>query len=203
MRFLKLPKNDLILFIFAVQQTFATQDSEDIVQLHTTVSLLCPVGQGFIEIPVRSKLCNHVQCFDLETYLVLNKNTNSWKCPICSCSATIDHLFVDDYMFSILREVGSDDNGESVKINKTGEWDIFEVDTGDHSESDDDTPVTPSTSVPILHPIASKIPSFVVPQNALPRATGIKRQANFATETPPQKRSTRNAIPYTGVIDLT
>ena len=36
-----------------------------------------------IEIPVRGVNCDHLQCFDLESYLLMNYNSNKWKCPIC------------------------------------------------------------------------------------------------------------------------
>jgi len=119
-----------------VKNSFSNND--DIAQLHITVGLLCPLGQTFIETPVKSKQCAHVQCFDLESFLLFNKNSTQWECPICGNDASTDNLVVDEYMKSILEDIGSDDNGESVKIAEDGSWEVFEIEFGDHSESEDE-----------------------------------------------------------------
>ena len=35
-------------------------------------------------IPVRGINCDHLQCFDLESYLIMNQQSSVWKCPFCS-----------------------------------------------------------------------------------------------------------------------
>ena len=57
--------------------------------------LLCTFNCGF--------LC--LQCFDLEAYLQMNCNRDTWKCPVCSSNAQLEGLEVDQYVWSILGEV--------------------------------------------------------------------------------------------------
>ena len=80
-----------------------------------------------IKIPVRGKLCTHLQVFDLETYLKLNcEGQRTLKCPICSKN-TVD-LIIDDFFYSFMLYV---------KANK----EQFKDDTlmsGSASESDDE-----------------------------------------------------------------
>lgn len=125
-----------LLFFKKVKHSFASQG--DIVELHITLALLCPLGQTFIEIPVRSKECKHIQCFDLETYLLMNQTDPSWNCPVCNKHVPHDRLVVDQYFVEILKQVGSDDVAESIKMDENGKWEVFSIEFGDHSESDDD-----------------------------------------------------------------
>eukprot|EP00012_Vannella_robusta_P005753 CAMPEP_0206206532 /NCGR_PEP_ID=MMETSP0166-20121206/15004_1 /ASSEMBLY_ACC=CAM_ASM_000260 /TAXON_ID=95228 /ORGANISM="Vannella robusta, Strain DIVA3 518/3/11/1/6" /LENGTH=657 /DNA_ID=CAMNT_0053627025 /DNA_START=25 /DNA_END=1999 /DNA_ORIENTATION=+ len=120
----------------AIKNSFASQG--DIVELHITLSLMCPLGQMFIETPVRGRNCKHLQCFDLETFLLMNKTAPTWTCPVCNRNTEVSDLVVDEFMAEILQKVGSDDVGESIKIDENGKWELFSIEFGDHSESDDD-----------------------------------------------------------------
>lgn len=113
----------------------ASSDS-GIEQLHTTVSLMCPLGQTFIETPVVGPECTHLQCFDLETFLLCNVRHPTWKCPVCGKSAKHNNLILHEFMKDVLEKVGSDDNGESVKVTPEGKWEVFEQEFEDHSESE-------------------------------------------------------------------
>lgn len=46
----------------------------EIQQISVKWSLLCPISKNRIEIPGRSKNCNHLQCFDLKNFLFV-----SWR----------------------------------------------------------------------------------------------------------------------------
>lgn len=48
-----------------------------------------------IKVPIRSISCNHVSCFDASTFLMINEQTPSWKCPICSNVLRYEDLAVD------------------------------------------------------------------------------------------------------------
>mmetsp|Transcript_9703 Transcript_9703/g.16366 ORF Transcript_9703/g.16366 Transcript_9703/m.16366 type:complete len:410 (+) Transcript_9703:98-1327(+) len=47
------------------------------------VSLLDPTTRKRIEVPVKGRVCDHLQCFDKETYINSNKKTAGWMCPVC------------------------------------------------------------------------------------------------------------------------
>ncbi|KAH7699396.1 hypothetical protein AAVH_33498, partial [Aphelenchoides avenae] len=113
--------------------------------IYAKVSLQCPLGRGArIEIPVRSQSCEHLQCFDLATYLkmhdrrllsvkrhgmklfgadasVENKYI-SWDCPICKKHAAVRDLHVDGYFNSLLLQYNDLRKVEEVVIKSDGSY---------------------------------------------------------------------------------
>lgn len=47
------------------------------------ISLKCRIRNNRIRFPARGMDCKHIQCFDLENYLMLNCERGSWRCPEC------------------------------------------------------------------------------------------------------------------------
>ena len=45
---------------------------------------------------------NHLNCFDLKVYLVMNDKKSEWLCPICDKPAANTNLFVDTLFSEIL-----------------------------------------------------------------------------------------------------
>ena len=61
-----------------------TLNGEDgVEQTAIKVSLKCPITFRRITLPARGHDCKHIQCFDLESYLQLNCERGSWRCPVC------------------------------------------------------------------------------------------------------------------------
>ncbi|KAF3315663.1 hypothetical protein TWF173_003238 [Orbilia oligospora] len=114
----------------------ANDDDISVVEEDTvTVSVTCPMSQQLIDVPVRGKYCQHLDCFDLKGYLTSRTKfpsgfsvPDSWKCPICSCECTPATIIVDGFMkdtVSKLREVqagGQYSNAKSVIIRSDGMW---------------------------------------------------------------------------------
>jgi E3 SUMO-protein ligase PIAS1 len=69
------------------------------------VSLICPITQSLIVIPVKSSYCSHLTCFDLRTFLQMNQKRLQWTCPICKKSASYETLHVDKRLQSILLNI--------------------------------------------------------------------------------------------------
>lgn len=44
---------------------------------------MCPITFKRITLPARGHDCKHIQCFDLESYLQMNCERGSWRCPVC------------------------------------------------------------------------------------------------------------------------
>eukprot|EP01083_Nonionella_stella_P128061 387929_1 len=63
-------------------------------------------SSGFLQTPVRSTACRHVDCFDAGIFLrsVVGKPCSSWQCPICNIYITFETLFVDGFVQHILRQ---------------------------------------------------------------------------------------------------
>lgn len=114
----------------------ANDDDISVVEEDTvTVSVTCPMSQQIIDVPVRGKDCQHLDCFDLKGYLTSRTKfpsgfsvPDSWKCPICSCECTPVTLIIDGFMkdtVSKLKEVQADGqylNAKSVIIRSDGMW---------------------------------------------------------------------------------
>ncbi|KAJ1996212.1 E3 SUMO-protein ligase pli1 [Coemansia spiralis] len=99
----------------------STDGDDDLISTGALVSLKCPLGLCQITTPTRSQYCQHSQCFDCETFLQLNKNMRSWKCPVCSIAIkTWRELIVDGFFEEILKGTSSSD--EQVYIESNGVW---------------------------------------------------------------------------------
>lgn len=85
----------------------------------SVMSLKDPISTLRINIPCRSTVCTHNQCFDAESFLQLQEQAPTWICPICSKTVHFNGLAVDQYVEEILAEVRDVDQ---VTINPTGEW---------------------------------------------------------------------------------
>jgi len=50
------------------------------------ISIKCPLTFALINTPVRGKHCTHLDCFNSETYALVNQTTKTkkWRCPICA-----------------------------------------------------------------------------------------------------------------------
>uniref|UniRef100_A0A4W4DMK8 SP-RING-type domain-containing protein n=1 Tax=Electrophorus electricus TaxID=8005 RepID=A0A4W4DMK8_ELEEL len=85
------------------------------------VSLKCPITFRRIQLPARGHDCKHVQCFDLESYLQLNCERGTWRCPVCNKTALLEGLEVDQYMWGILNAIQNSEF-EEVTIDPTCSW---------------------------------------------------------------------------------
>jgi hypothetical protein len=84
------------------------------------VSLMCPLMKFRMNLPGRATTCKHVQCFDLESYLMMNEKKPTWNCPVCDQNASYDNLIIDSLNQEIIKESGTD--VEEVVFDKDGSW---------------------------------------------------------------------------------
>lgn len=73
----------------------------DIVATSSIMSLKCPLSTLRINVPCRSTVCTHNQCFDALSFLQLQEQAPTWQCPICSKSVSFAALEVDEYAYSL------------------------------------------------------------------------------------------------------
>lgn len=62
----------------------ALNGEDGVEQTAIKVSLKCPITFKPIQLPARGSDCKHIQCFDLQSYLQLNCERGSWRCPVCT-----------------------------------------------------------------------------------------------------------------------
>lgn len=69
---------------FSQQQQPQPPPLEDgVEQTAIKVSLKCPITYRRINLPARGHDCKHIQCFDLQSYLQMNSERGTWRCPVC------------------------------------------------------------------------------------------------------------------------
>ena len=95
------------------------------------VSLKCPIGKTTIQTPVRSKHCNHLQCFDLRNFLLANEKPSArrFRCGVCQRILCLKDLVRCGLFDAMLRDhqadVGSSTSHE-VSILDDGSWRLVE-----------------------------------------------------------------------------
>ncbi|XP_033467152.1 zinc finger MIZ domain-containing protein 1-like isoform X1 [Epinephelus lanceolatus] len=119
----------------------ATLNGEDgVEQTAIKVSLKCPITFRRIQLPARGHDCKHVQCFDLESYLQLNCERGTWRCPVCNKTALLEGLEVDQYMWGILNAIQNSEF-EEVTIDPTCSWRPVAIKSDLHIKEDPDGPL--------------------------------------------------------------
>ncbi|KAJ4940430.1 hypothetical protein JOQ06_026733 [Pogonophryne albipinna] len=118
-----------------------TLNGEDgVEQTAIKVSLKCPITFRRIQLPARGHDCKHVQCFDLESYLQLNCERGTWRCPVCNKTALLEGLEVDQYMWGILNAIQNSEF-EEVTIDPTCSWRPVAIKSDIHIKEDPDGPL--------------------------------------------------------------
>lgn len=91
-------------------------NDEDIIPDSIRFSLKCPFTYTFLEIPTRGANCDHIQCFNLPSYINMQKTSkvNRWRCPICK--GFIYDMIVDNYLAQIINECQLIEDAEMLEI---------------------------------------------------------------------------------------
>ena len=149
------------------------------------MSLKCPLSTLRIDVPCRSTVCTHNQCFDATSFLQLQEQAPTWSCPICNKNVAFDALEVDQYVDDILRSTSK--SVEQVIIEPNGQW---------HRVSEGrTTPDTEKRNGP-----SDDDDDELVEIKDLPRVAAMKAAGGSATSlrTPPtssREQSTSSAVP--------
>lgn len=97
----------------------------------TRLSLRCPLGLTPIQTPARGKDCQHLQCFDLDTFLRFNEKGSAagWKCGVCDRRLTLEDVRVDAFMQDVIRQIEArklaNEDLDSVQIDHEGSWSLY------------------------------------------------------------------------------
>lgn len=96
-------------------------DSADISTQTLTASLNCPISKRRMKVPCISRDCKHIQPFDGEVFLKMNKDKQDWFCPICNIKVLVHRLEKDTYFMEIIRDCPSAEV-EKIVFDKEGDW---------------------------------------------------------------------------------
>ena len=101
--------------------------------------LVCPLTRVVPDIPARGYHCQHVQCFDLTAYVILQEKakTNKWHCPICF--GLVIRITVDEYMKEIVEKARKIRGCEAVEFTPDGGYRLMveEMDADSDEERED------------------------------------------------------------------
>lgn len=108
-----------------------------------SVPLDCPISGSRMTVPIKSKLCPHIECFDAYWYLESQRQVTNDRCPICSRTVPQSSLAVSEFINDILKS--SPVNCHKIRLETTGKWEPIidphtdtDTDTGDSDQDDDD-----------------------------------------------------------------
>lgn len=164
-----------------------TQDT-DIVATSSVMSLKCPLSTLRIQVPCRSIVCTHNQCFDAFSFLELQKQAPTWTCPVCGKSTSFESLQIDQYVDEILQSTSSE--VDQVVVEPSGDW---------SNPNDADTPkpgrVTPTSNDDDDDLIEISQPGFPTPS--------VKQEPVSSTimleQTPAQSQSREASTPSSAI----
>lgn len=89
-----------------------TMDEDDICVSSVEFSLHCPYSQLPMSFPVRSRDCRHLQCCDVESWMILMSKCRSMRdphgpCPYCQCRVAASSLELDVWMWMVMQRMPS------------------------------------------------------------------------------------------------
>lgn len=92
-----------------------------------TLRPVCPISHCAIEQAAIGRSCNHVQVFDLQTYIAVNQRMRSldkrWACPVCSIPLRPDDIVLEPFAQSIIDSLSDClDTVEAVVFNQDCTW---------------------------------------------------------------------------------
>jgi len=167
------------------------QDEEIMCLTSDMLRLRCPITMDRVQVPVRGKDCQHLQCFSLEAYVSSNRQmrafNNRWQCPVCTLILRPADLCHDPYVARVAQGTAADI--EEVLIAHDGSWSSREPDNPDNSHSppsigDDALDLEAGSAVPV-QPVS-------VPSHALHEAPPQSGPQPFPNR---QRLSAPSAIP--------
>ncbi|CAI7581641.1 unnamed protein product [Penicillium glandicola] len=109
-------------------------DDDDlaVVTDNLTIDLVDPFMARIFDIPVRSRHCNHHECFDRDTFIRTRQSVSgptpmvdNWRCPICKADARPQFLVVDQFLAEVhatLTRTNRLDGIRAIQIKSDGTW---------------------------------------------------------------------------------
>ncbi|CAG8450789.1 8088_t:CDS:10 [Ambispora leptoticha] len=101
-----------------------TTNNDDVMIVQTVVKVCmkCPLTLTRIKEPVKGVDCRHVACFDLTSYVEVNRIKQTWNCPEFGCrnKVTADKLRTDLFFKKLLDEVPQD--ATMIELGMDGSW---------------------------------------------------------------------------------
>ncbi|KAJ6024503.1 hypothetical protein N7540_005300 [Penicillium herquei] len=172
-------------------------EDSDIVATSSIMSLKCPLSTLRIQVPCRSVVCTHNQCFDASSFLQLQKQAPTWTCPVCAKSTSFESLQVDQYVDEILKSTESE--VDQVVVEPNGDW--SQPDNSNAAKLGGTTPTTDDDDlIEISEPSLGTVKQEPITSNILLERTPAQSRE---TSTPSSAVRMSSKKRPAAVIDLT
>ncbi|SLM35747.1 Zinc finger, RING/FYVE/PHD-type [Lasallia pustulata] len=198
---LKLKSGKTISKEQVIREMINKAEDGDIVATSSVLSLKCPLSTLRIDVPCRSTICSHNQCFDASSFLQLQEQAPTWTCPVCNKVISFGALEVDQYVDDILKSTPP--AVDQVLIEPHGKWSHVSqavaspgID-GTRSSSDDDDLIE-IRDVPRLSAVKSEATQVAPSMARTPPYSSREQSSN-----PAASRSGSGKRSIGQVIDLT
>lgn len=99
-------------------------DNGDVQMNAMKIKFIDAIKMSIIKTPVRFDKCQHLDCFDLESYLMMNQVKPSWACPICNGRFAFGTLRQDLWFAKIMKDAGN--GAREIIMNGDGSFKITE-----------------------------------------------------------------------------
>jgi len=135
-----------------IRSKLEDKDQDEIATTSCKVTMACPLGMSRMTYPARSSTCDHLQCFDGDTYLRMNEKKPKWVCPVCNKPAYFENLFLDGFYIQLLqtqkfRSCGTND----IVLNQDASWEaVITEGVGVSDDSEDEDPLAITNHTPTL-----------------------------------------------------
>lgn len=179
---------------------------DDIAATSVRMSLKDPISTMRINLPVRSTVCTHNQCFDGAMFIQLNEQAPQWVCPVCSKSVSYESLCVDKYFEEILQQTPT--SIEKVDIEPDGKWHVIKEDAEPKNQSSRDNRAAYDNDfsddeiVEVPHPEPKKRTSNGVGLGSGSTPSLLSPMPGLAMNTPPLSSRGPSAAPSTSSAQL-
>ncbi|KAE9522001.1 hypothetical protein AGLY_017606 [Aphis glycines] len=104
-------------------QMFANIDP-DVATTSYRFSLICPLSKVRMKIPAKSIYCDHLQCFDVSTFILMNEKKPTWMCPTCSKPCLYDDIQIENYFLEVVSSPTLKYCTTEIEILSDGTWRI-------------------------------------------------------------------------------
>ncbi|KAK5449624.1 hypothetical protein LTS15_008699 [Exophiala xenobiotica] len=111
-----------------------TNTDEELVisQPNISIDLVDPFMSTMWNTPVRGKMCQHRECFDLDAFLDSRTDHDGvtspdhWKCPICRNDARPQMLVLDHFLANVRTTLGGMNrlDAKAILVNGDGTWEV-------------------------------------------------------------------------------
>ncbi len=101
-------------------------------QPHISIDLVDPFTSTMWNTPVRGKMCQHRECFDLDAFLDSRTDhdgvtsPDQWNCPICRSDARPQMLVLDRFLANVRTRLEGLNklDAKAILVNRDGTWEV-------------------------------------------------------------------------------